>query len=229
MSYRRQQKSLWLQACMLLSLLCLQQCSAIYFVLEEGEMRCFLEEVPKDTLVLGKYRAEDATQPTPVQFMNQQPNPSQVGVTLTVTDADGVVVLTRDMQPQGRFAFTSQSAGEHKICFNTNTTKWFGTRQKVKFHLDMETGEQAIDYDELAKQEHLGALEIKIRRLTDRIRDIRSEQNYQRGREATFRDTSESTNTRVVWWSILQTAILVGAGLWQISHLKHFFKTKKLV
>ncbi len=41
-----------------------------------------------------------------------------------------------------------------------------------------------------------------------------------------FRDTSESTNERVVWWSIIQTCILIATGLWQITHLKNFFKAK---
>jgi len=34
--------------------------------------------------------------------------------------------------------------------------------------------------------------------LNDRVRDIRSLQSYMRGREAVFRNTSESTNTRVM-------------------------------
>lgn len=50
-----------------------------------------------------------------------------------------------------------------------------------------------------------------------------------KNREAEFRDTSESTNSRVVWWSIAQTSILVAAGLWQITHLKNFFKVRNFV
>lgn len=48
-------------------------------------------------------------------------------------------------------------------------------------------------------------------------------------REERFRQTSESTNRRVLWWSILQTLILVATGIWQMQHLKSFFKAKKLV
>ncbi len=36
---------------------------SIYFILEEGQSKCFLEEVPKDTLVVGKYRTEEIVQP----------------------------------------------------------------------------------------------------------------------------------------------------------------------
>lgn len=48
-------------------------------------------------------------------------------------------------------------------------------------------------------------------------------------REERFRQTSESTNQRVLWWSIVQTLILVAIGIWQMRHLKSFFEAKKLV
>lgn len=48
-------------------------------------------------------------------------------------------------------------------------------------------------------------------------------------REATFREISESTNVRVLWWSIAQGAVLVVTGYLQLQHLKGFFEAKKLV
>jgi p24 family protein alpha len=47
-------------------------------------------------------------------------------------------------------------------------------------------------------------------------------------REAEFRDQSESTNARVVRWTLFQ---LVGLGIvcaWQLSHLRAFFIKQKL-
>jgi hypothetical protein len=38
--------------------------------------------------------------------------------------------------------------------------------------------------------------------------------------EATFRDASEMTNTRAVWWSLVQIGVLVGAAIWQMRYLK---------
>ena len=48
-------------------------------------------------------------------------------------------------------------------------------------------------------------------------------------REATFREISESTNQRVLWWSIAQALVLVVTAWWQVHHLKSFFQAKKLV
>jgi len=48
-------------------------------------------------------------------------------------------------------------------------------------------------------------------------------------REDRFRETSESTNQRVLWWAIAQTLLLVTVGFWQMRHLRGFFEAKKLV
>ena len=72
------------------------------------------------------------------------------------------------------------------------------------------------------------AIEVEVRKLNDKIRSIRAEQDYQRAREERFRDTSESTNSRVLWWSVIQTLVLLLAGGYQLFNLKGFFKSKKL-
>jgi len=204
-------------------------CSAVYFQLEEGQTKCFLEEVPRDTLIVGKYSAEEIVATGNYQaYPPAQGEETAFGIRVTVNDPEGGVILQRDMKPIGRVAFTSQVGGEYKVCFQTNTTRWFG-KKSVRFHLSLEAGVSATDYEQVAKQEHLSEIELTIRKLNDRVKEVRSEQSFQRNREAVFRNTSESTNGRVMWWSIIQTSILVGAGIWQISHLKHFFKAKKLV
>lgn len=47
-------------------------------------------------------------------------------------------------------------------------------------------------------------------------------------REAEFRDQSESTNARVVRWTLIQLAVLGVTCAWQLSHLRSFFIKQKL-
>ena len=47
-------------------------------------------------------------------------------------------------------------------------------------------------------------------------------------REAEFRDQSESTNARVVRWTLIQLAVLGVTCAWQLSHLRAFFIKQKL-
>lgn len=47
-------------------------------------------------------------------------------------------------------------------------------------------------------------------------------------REAEFRDQSETTNSRVVRWMLIQVVVLGGTCAWQLSHLRSFFIKQKL-
>lgn len=98
---------------------------------------------------------------------------------------------------------------------------------RMEIHID--SGDHAHDYSKLARVEHLSTIEVELRRLNDKIRAIRNEQQYQKKREEEFRNTSEATNSKVVWWSVIQTIVLVLCGLFQIWHLKRFFTSKKIV
>lgn len=99
----------------------------------------------------------------------------------------------------------------------------------MTFAINITHGSDATDYEDLAKTEHLTAVEVSVRKLNDRVRLIRAEQDYQRRREHAFRDTSEVTNSRVLWWSVAQVAVLVLTAAWQMRYLRGFFTAKKLV
>lgn len=128
----------------------------------------------------------------------------------------------------GRFSFTSHVPGEHVICLYSNSSRWFAGSQ-LRVHLDIQVGEHAVDYANVAQKEKLTELQLRVRQLLDQVEQITQEQNYQRYREERFRHTSESTNSRVLWWSFGQTIILAIMGIWQMKHLKSFFEAKKLV
>jgi len=99
----------------------------------------------------------------------------------------------------------------------------------IKFFIDIQHGSHAIDYDELARAEELSDIEQSIRRLLDSASDIMKEQAYLKEREMTARNSSEVANSRVMWWSILETLLLVGSGVWQVNYLKRYFQRKKIV
>ncbi|KAK7110504.1 hypothetical protein V1264_014364 [Littorina saxatilis] len=151
-----------------------------------------------------------------------------LGMLVEIRDPDDKIVLSRTYAAEGRFTFTSHSAGEHIICLNSNSTAWLYAGQ-LRVHLDISVGEHAVDYQQVQAKDKLSELQLRIRQLLDQVEQITKEQNYQRYREERFRQTSESTNQRVLWWSIAQTLILLLTGFWQMQHLKSFFQAKKLV
>jgi hypothetical protein len=63
-----------------------------------------------------------------------------------------------------------------------------------------------------------------VRRLSESLAQVRDEQSYIVVRERVHRNTAESTNARVKWWSIFQLTFLIGEGIFQVWWLKRFFE-----
>ena len=81
---------------------------------------------------------------------------------MTVSEASQGTFLTRSLDTEGRFAFTTTVGGEYNLCFSTNSSKWFGTPQKLRLDLKLDVGEMGIDYAEVAKKEQLTDLEVEV-------------------------------------------------------------------
>lgn len=60
--------------------------------------------------------------------------------------------------------------------------------------------------------------------MSDLLAQVKDEQGYIVVRERTHRNTAESTNARVKWWSIFQVGVLIGEGFFQVWWLKRFFE-----
>ncbi|KJE94334.1 hypothetical protein CAOG_04993 [Capsaspora owczarzaki ATCC 30864] len=217
-----------LAACAALALVLVAACAprgsdALYFLVSESDRKCFLEELPSDTVVKVKYELE-AYDEELERFM---PSPT-TGLHFIIRDPSKNIIMQKDYGAAGTVSFTSHEPGEHTICLSTNTTRYFGGKT-LKVDIDISQGEEANDYKEIMKKDKLTELQVRVRQVMDQVQQIANEQAYQRIREAKFRDTSESTNARVLWWSIGQTVILLGTTLWQAHHLRSFFKKIKIV
>jgi len=212
----------------------------------EGQPKCFRTEVPQDTLIVGTFKSdpllnEPLLATSTKEFLLE---PSQKGMSaeegrrafeqtqwsiiVTVKNPFDEVVHDRSYDPSSRFALTSTTGGEYQICFRSSSSSWTQTlrwKMEVVFH----TGVEAQDYEGVAQREHLSNVELELRKLYDRASEIRQELDYQKSREATFRDISESTNTRAVWWSVFQICIVIASAVWQMQYLKKFFRKRKLI
>ena len=51
--------------------------------------------------------------------------------------------------------------------------------------MDIQVGEHAIDYANVAQKEKLSELQLRVRQLLDQVEQITKEQNYQRVRFST--------------------------------------------
>ena len=228
--------------------------NALHFYLDANEKRCFIEELPTDTVVEGNHHQKDIladkflNQPFCVSLghyraveWNEQEQQYKINeelgilVQVTVSNASrppqlGTMYLSQEVEdghtvantrgpPDGRFTFTSHDAGDHSICLSTNySSSWFGPTAHIRLHLDIAVGSTKpnVDHD----RGHVSTLVGRIRDLNIKIEEIRREQQYQREREADFRNLSETTNSRALWYSITQIAVLLLTCTWQLRHLR---------
>jgi len=72
-------------------------------------------------------------------------------------------------------------------------------------------------------------VEREIRSLANGLTSVKDEQEYIVVRERTHRNTAESTNARVKWWSVLQAIVLFSVVAWQVYYLKSFFEVKRVI
>lgn len=74
--------------------------------------------------------------------------------------------------------------------------------------------------DMISKADVVAPIEREIRSLANGLISVKDEQEYIVVRERVHRNTAESTNTRVKWWSILQAIVLFAVVAWQVIYLK---------
>ncbi|XP_057306375.1 transmembrane emp24 domain-containing protein 9-like isoform X2 [Hydractinia symbiolongicarpus] len=178
----------------LLALLYTSTCYGLYFHMGETEKKCFIEEIPDETMITGKYR----TQLFDDSANDYMPASPGIGMHVEVLDPEKKVVLSKFYASEGRFTFTSHTPGEHHICLHTNSTRWsLFSGGRLRVHLEMLVGEHANDYAVIAAKDKLTELQLRMRQLLDQIDQITKEQAYQRVRRSYEKTTLSAFGKRV--------------------------------
>lgn len=237
--------------------------SSLHFVLTEGSSRCFLEEVPEDLLVVGRYRNIDWSSLVALSSSSSDrlithnealQNPERPNVVITVFSPMKEILLTHQLQEQGRFGFTSVLGGEYSICVSTNSqpaTPERAAKFRIELAFDLNDYEYSHQFngawgaggamnagtgdvaegegeDKLAQTEHFSAIQVELLKLNNKLKNIRNEQEYTKKREAKHRNTAEEMNSRVLWFGIFQMMIVVSGAAFSYFNLRKFFKSKKI-
>ncbi|RDL37914.1 Uncharacterized protein BP5553_05347 [Venustampulla echinocandica] len=203
---------------------------SLYFYIDASSPKCFFEELPKDTLVVGHYTTEEYDDNRRMWSKHDGLN---VYISVDEVFDNDHRVVSQKGSASGRFTFSAADSGDHKICFtassNSGGSGWLSAAQPqggIKLTLDLAIGEtSAIESTDKGKIQDIVQ---KVKDLNGRLQDIRREQVFQREREVEFRDQSETTNARVVRWTLLQLVVLGITCAWQLSHLRSFFIKQKL-
>ena len=188
---------------------------SVQFDIKRKTEKCLKDDITKGSFAVVHYNVLGNVQgQTQVSMLARDPNGRYL------KEDHNIDVSKSDIYT---FSFTADEAGPYEVCFYNNNEK------STRVMLDFKHGVEAKDYSEVAKKEHLAPVEQELRKMEDTVDEIHKEMLYIREREAAMRNTNESTNSRVLWFSFFSIVILIVMGAWQVMYLKKFFKSKKLI
>ncbi|TXG72131.1 hypothetical protein EZV62_000710 [Acer yangbiense] len=126
------------------------------------------------------------------------------GIDLTVTSPAGNVVQTLKGTSGDKFEFKAPRSGMYKFCFHNP----YSTPETVSFHIHV--GHIPNEHN-LAKDEHLDPINVKIAELREALESVTAEQKYLKARDVRHRHNSsnvlvvyrlESSQTMVVLYTL---------------------------
>ncbi|OXA42655.1 Transmembrane emp24 domain-containing protein bai [Folsomia candida] len=209
--------------------------SSLMFQLQPNAQKCLREEVHKDVLVSGDYEiSEVAGQVVDLHVVDSKGGFLGKHIyTFTFTYVY-LVYLNKTCYPKkdhaekGRFTFTTDEYEVYEICFISKVPHGqHGFPQEV--YLSTKHGVEAKNYEGFDEAAKLKPLELELKRLEDLSQSIVEDFGYMKAREEEMRDTNESTNSRVLYFSIFSMLCLLGLATWQVLYLRQYFKQKKLI
>jgi len=137
-----------------------------------------------------------------------------------LADPEAKALAKQIKQSTGTVSITAEKDGRHEYCFSNMMSAISDKTVSFNVHGVIYIGEDA---------DIVAPVEREIRSLASGLTAVKDEQEYIVVRERIHRNTAESTNTRVKWWSILQAAVLFAVVGWQVIYLKSFFEVKRVI
>uniref|UniRef100_A0A336MYX4 CSON008706 protein n=1 Tax=Culicoides sonorensis TaxID=179676 RepID=A0A336MYX4_CULSO len=186
---------------------------AIMFNLNPNTQKCLKEEMQAHLIIAGEYEVSSA--------------PGQK-IDYVVRDTKGHILSQKEDISRGKFSITSEVYDTYEICF---ISKVLGGHNGVVQEVSLNTkkGIETKSYEGLGEAAKLKPLEVDLKRLEDLSDAIVQDFALMRKNEEEMRDTNESTNNRVLFFSIFSMCCLLGLATWQVLYLRRFFKAKKLI
>jgi len=148
-------------------------------------------------------------------------------IDVKITGPDGKIMYQGERESSGKYTFAAYKDGRYTYCFSNQMSTM--TPKVVMFN--MEIGESPNRPPGAEEEKEVGhtKLEDMIRELSGTLTGVKHEQEYMQIRDRIHRSINESTNSRVVLWSVFEATVLVAMTLGQVYYLKRFFEVRRVV
>ena len=110
----------------------------------------------------------------------------------------------------------------YTVCFKSNGNEL----QTVEFSLHI--GDD-VTVKNVMKEDHLTPISHSVNTLKRGVNELNEQTKYHRNRLIRHRQTTQSTGSRITWWSLSQAFILIALALTQTWIIKSLFEKKRTV
>ncbi|KAG8746791.1 p24 complex component [Ceratobasidium sp. 414] len=136
-----------------------------------------------------------------------------------LSDPINLALHKRLKEGEGTASITADKDGRYTYCFSNEMSTV--TDKEVSFNV------HGVIY--VQDDGTVAPIEREVRELAIGLQAVKDEQEYIVIRERVHRNTAESTNDRVKWWSIAQAVVLVAVCGFQVYYLQSFFEVKRVI
>ncbi|KIY73796.1 supernatant protein factor, C-terminal domain-containing protein [Cylindrobasidium torrendii FP15055 ss-10] len=190
---------------LVLSVLLLTLCARAHMIdVLAGKKECFFEDLHKQDKMTVTYQVGGG---------------GHLDIDFWLSDPSGKVLNKQVKQSTGTTSITAEKDGRFEYCFSNQMSSIADKIVSFNVHGVIYIGDDDI----------VAPIEREIRQLAAGLATVKDEQEYIVVRERTHRNTAESTNSRVKWWSIIQAIVLFTVVAWQVYYLKSFFEVKRVI
>ncbi|CAK9192334.1 unnamed protein product [Sphagnum jensenii] len=175
------------------------------------KVECVYEEVEYDgDMVYGNFVVQDRG-----VFWG----PDHPGIELVVTGPQGNRVHASTTKDSEKFEFRANRRGLYTFCFHSRSL----APEQLTFYIHVG---HIPGIQDLAQDEHLKPVNVKIAQLAEALESVSAEIRYMQTRDKRHRSTNESTQRRLVAYTVAEYIMLLAVSIGQVYLIQQLFSKR---
>lgn len=167
--------------------------------------QCFTESIPENTLMVGSVRT----------------NKQKLGI--RVFQDSNVFLFSKQDDVEIKFSHTTQVNAQYQLCIDNLSG------QIAEMDIELNTGFFAKDYSSLPSKTNIKPIEIIIQKEEDLLDVVQKQMSFFISAKEAAINRLEDVSSNIVIFSISTIVLMLVLSLLQMTYLKSFFKSKKLI
>ncbi|KAG6009383.1 hypothetical protein E4U21_002693 [Claviceps maximensis] len=184
--------------------------TSLTYRLDANEKACFYVETKADNEKVAFYYAVQSGGSFDVDYLVEGPN--------------NKVILQGEKERQVDYVFTAQQAGEYSFCFSNEMSTFAEKLVDFEISVENEVRTAQLPSKPGTTPEQTSELENSIYKISSQLSTIARNQKYFRTRENRNFATVNSTEVRIVNFSMIQILLIVCMGALQVFVVRFFFQ-----